>query len=66
MLACPGLTRRSASAPPRWGGEAIDKAWTIVTPIKQGRRFRIIGGVFTGVAPYQDKLTVAIPIRCAG
>lgn len=46
--------------------EAIDKDRTIVTPIKQGRRFRIIGGVFTSVAPYQDKLTVAIPVALRG
>ena len=46
--------------------EAIDKDWTIVTPIKHGRRFRIIGGVISGVAPYQDKLTVAIPAALRG
>ncbi|MDA0180943.1 hypothetical protein OJ997_11610 [Solirubrobacter phytolaccae] len=46
--------------------EAIDKDRTVVTPIKHGRRFQIIGGVFTGVAPYQDKLTVAIPIALRG
>lgn len=46
--------------------EAINEAWTIVTPIKHGRRFRITGGVFTGVAPYQDKLTVAVPVALRG
>ncbi len=46
--------------------EAINAEWTIVTPVKQGRHFRIIGGVVTAVAPYQDKLTVAIPVGLRG
>jgi len=46
--------------------EAIDKDRTIVMPIKHGRRFGIAGGVFAGVAPYQDKLTVAIPAALRG
>jgi hypothetical protein len=46
--------------------EAINADWTIVTPIKHGRRFSISGGVFTSVAPYQDKLTIAVPIALRG
>lgn len=41
--------------------EAIDPQWTAVTPIKAGRRFRTIGGIFTGVGPWKDRLTVAVP-----
>ncbi|HEY3188638.1 MAG TPA: hypothetical protein VGJ70_14250, partial [Solirubrobacteraceae bacterium] len=35
---------------------------TAVTPIKDGRRFRTIGGIFTGVGPWKDVLTVAVPV----
>lgn len=41
--------------------EAMDLGKTAVTPVKNGHRFRIIGGIFTGVAPYKDQLTVAVP-----
>jgi len=41
--------------------EAIDRQRTAVTPIKNGRRFRTIGGIFTGVGPWRDTLTVAVP-----
>jgi hypothetical protein len=46
--------------------EAIDKLRTAVTPIKQGRRFRTIGGIFTGVAPWHATLTVAVPVTRHG
>lgn len=46
--------------------EAINADWTIVAPVKQGRSFRIIGGIVTGVAPYQDKLTVTVPVALRG
>jgi hypothetical protein len=42
--------------------ESIDAGWTAVTPIKVGRRFRTIGGIFTGVAPWKDSLTVGVPV----
>lgn len=41
--------------------ERIDRERTAVTPIKDGRRFRTIGGIFTGVGPLDDALTVAVP-----
>jgi hypothetical protein len=41
--------------------ENIDRDRTAVTPIKDGRRFRTIGGIFTGVGPLDDTLTVAVP-----
>lgn len=41
--------------------EDIDRERTAVTPIKDGRRFRTIGGRFTGVGPWKDTLTVAVP-----
>jgi hypothetical protein len=43
-------------------GEALDATRTAVTPVKAGRRFRTIAGIFTGVAPWNDTLTVAVPI----
>jgi len=42
--------------------ERIDAQRTAVTPIKDGRRFRTIGGIFTGVGPWRHTLTVAVPI----
>jgi tetratricopeptide (TPR) repeat protein len=42
--------------------EHIDATRTAVTPIKTGRRFRTIGGIFTGVGPWKDLLTVAVPV----
>lgn len=41
--------------------EDIDRDRAAVTPIKSGRRFRTIGGIFTGVGPLYDTLTVAVP-----
>lgn len=41
--------------------ESIDRERTAVTPIKDGRRFRTIGGIFTGVGPLGATLTVAVP-----
>jgi len=41
--------------------ESIDAQRTAVTPVKSGRRFRVIGGIFTGVAPWQGMLSVAVP-----
>jgi hypothetical protein len=41
--------------------ERIDAERTAVTPIKTGRRFRVIGGIFTGVGPWRDTLTVSVP-----
>lgn len=42
--------------------EAIDANWTAVTPIKVGKRYRVIGGIFTGVSPWNKALTVAVPV----
>jgi len=42
--------------------QRIDQTRTAVTPIKHGRRFRVIGGIFTGVAPWGDYLRVAVPV----
>jgi len=36
--------------------ESIDAERTAVTPVKAGRRFRVIGGIFTGVAPWHGML----------
>lgn len=43
--------------------EAIDAQRTAVTPVKNGHRFRVIGGIFTGVAPWGDMLSVAVPVH---
>lgn len=42
--------------------QRLDQTRTAVTPIKQGRRFRVIGGKLTGVAPWRDCLSVAVPV----
>ena len=42
--------------------ESIDAERTAVTPVKTGRRFRVIGGIFTGVAPWHGMLSVAVPV----
>ena len=41
--------------------ERIDSTRTAVTPIKTGPRFRVIGGVYQGIAPWQGLLGVAVP-----
>ena len=41
--------------------ESLDQSRTAVTPIKHGRRFRAIGGIMTGVAPWKESLSVAVP-----
>ena len=42
--------------------ESIDPQRSAVIPIKSGRRFRTIGGIFTGVGPWQETLTIAVPV----
>lgn len=42
--------------------ESIDAQRTAVTPVKTGHRFRVIGGIFTGVAPWHEMLSVAVPV----
>ncbi len=42
--------------------ENIDLTRTAVTPVKSGHRFRVIGGIFTGVAPWHDTLSIAVPV----
>ena len=46
--------------------ERLDLTRTAVTPIKVGSRFRVIGGLYQGVAPWQDLLGVAVPAGAKG
>ena len=41
-------------------GERIDSTRVAVTPIKIGPRFRVIGGLYQGIAPWEDLLGLAV------
>lgn len=46
--------------------EAFDASWTAVVPIREGRRFRIVGGIVSAVSTVRDALTVAVPTSAVG